>query len=337
MSFTGKVVSETVSEFKLSYSESIAEYKSTIDSLDNELEYFANLILGLKEYMYPNDLVIDLVKCKDERIILTRKTYIKFKDLVSTPNNLNPLINNGEYKEILNVYIKAFMKAYRLRHEANRSLKRLVKFNSIKDFTLQFIIKRYFLQAQKALLGGSNFELIKAKALISIYGKSRKKKKYGYAILRKTEDWGESLKFLISQSEKLNNDAYVKYTSKLITKREFFGLMKPYLYSSTNPKGLKWIIYSDKDLDHWVILKDVSMPNVSPPRQYGFVANYNITPTNFVQNEGRSQIKFTNECKGLFDIIETEELGLRDKIRALERYDFNYCLKTFKNDIQNNK
>jgi hypothetical protein len=58
--------------------------------------------------------------------------------------------------------------------------------------------------------------------------------------------------------------------------------------------------------------------------------NWKCLIKNYISNRDQSQIKFTDECNNIDEIIETKLLGLRDKIRALERFDPDYCKETFK-------
>lgn len=129
-------------------------------------------------------------------------------------------------------------------------------------------------------------------------------------------DKKESFVELVRLSKEIAKSVYDRYEKGIINRNEFVVEMKAHTYSKENPKKPKWLIYRDLDfLPYWVI--DLNS-------ELGDKWKFKFTPTNFVTNETRSQIDFTNNCSNIEDILTTEQLGNRDKLFALLRFDPNY-------------
>jgi len=132
-------------------------------------------------------------------------------------------------------------------------------------------------------------------------------------------DWGESLKTLeaIAKDKEETREILDSYKIKVIKKKQFIAQMKSYVYSEEHPNYPKWLVSIETDINpywHWSRIKS----NVKNKHLFSF------TPTNFVQNESRSQLDFIKTAKSVNDIIDTNLLGCRDKVYALLRYDRNH-------------
>ena len=127
-------------------------------------------------------------------------------------------------------------------------------------------------------------------------------------------NWGESFKLLKLFASKNYPQIYAEFLNRTIDKRTFIDRMKPYTYDEqVNPTGFKWLVHLHKRESLWLILYKKHIDT-----------KYNIIPSNFIMNATRSQIDFTNNVKSTDEIIESNELGFRDKLNCLVRFDPNY-------------
>ena len=330
MGYVGDITHDMAYSFLRHHRNVVREGGVRLKRAKSDINYFGNLLLSNADKMIPNPLILALSKCNMNDINISKSEYLGLVEMYNTKKNLSDYIIKNSDKNLLNVYFYGFIKSYILRYEISKQILRSNFYIVIGFDTICYIIRRYFFQVQQSLLLGESYTFSGIKATIMIYGKHKLKSKYNFAQYRKVEDWGASMKFLIEQSKTLDENAYNLYKAKLIRKKDFLKLLRPHLYSYDNPNGLKWIIYSEKDFDLWLILK-TKISKFKP------IKIYSITPTNYINNETRSQLDFSSKVKEINEIIESEILGFRDKIRALERFDMEYCLTTFKNDSKYNK
>ena len=330
MGYVGDITHDAATAFLRHHRNIVRYYGEKLKEVKKDINYFGNLLISNSDKVYPNPLLSSLSKCNRDNITISKLEYFDFVANDNFKFKYSSYIKNKSDVNLINVYFYGFIKSYKLRYEISQQILKSTFYISVGYDTLCYIIRRYFFQVQQLLLIGGSYTFVGVKGTIMIYGKHKSKAKYNNAQMRKVEDWGASLKFLIEQSKRLDEETYNLYKAKLIRKREFLRRLKPHLYSYDNPKGLKWIIYSEKDFDLWLILK-TKISKFKP------IKIYSITPTNFINNETKSQLDFTAKAKDIGEIIESELLGFRDKIRALERFDMEYCLTTFKNDSKYNK
>jgi hypothetical protein len=285
------------------------------------VNYFRNLLLHYQNEMYVNPIIKDLINSKGD-VILSNKSIAFIQGLINS-NTLDSILKTSKNKDIITIYFRGLITNYEKLIDSRYKYNSANKFKDIPEHVIFYLLRVFFNNVEHSLLRGHSYRLNRVEAYIKIVRKPRKKKRYNNQILRKTEDWGRSMKFLIEQSKDLDLETHNLYINKRITKRQFIQRLKPHLYSPTNTKGLKWIFYSDREDDAWLILSHrySSIPNIR---------HYSITPKNDISTADQSQIKFTDECENIDEIIETKLLGLRDKIRALERFDPEYCNNTFK-------
>jgi hypothetical protein len=340
MGYTGEISHNAASSLMRYHTQKILDNSKRLKEANRDISYYGRLIMANREHMYDNPVLTALFNNKSlDHIKLSRVDYDKIiqpvpfiKGNIPTEynNKYSAYLKNGKYRDIINVYMYGFVNSYKKKVAISKEIIESNKFLQVKHETLVYIIRRYFLQVQIHLLTGGSYKFPGIGATIKIYGKHKRKAKYNYQVLRPTVDWGASFKYLIEQSEHLDKETFDLYKKKYITKSDFIRKMRPFLYSYTNPKGLKWLLYSEKNFDLWLVLR-------TNLRKLDQLRMYSIVPTNFINNLSKSQIDFTNNVKDISEIIETELLGFRDKIRAMERYDMEYCLKTFDNDIKYNK
>ncbi len=144
---------------------------------------------------------------------------------------------------------------------------------------------------------------------------------------RQKVEWGESFKLLKLLLKDVKPELLEAYEQKEISKGEMIYQSKKYFYNAeTNPNGKKWIVFDDKDFDFWLVI----YKNKSKGEYAKF---YGVTPVNYILTENQSQLQYIKKVTDIEDIITTKELGFRDKIVMLSRYDVSHCLNLFANDI----
>jgi len=293
-----------------------------LNSVSRGKVMFAKLILNkYSETTYDNPVFnyIKYVLATPTQYFNPNKVELAYKDFkVSDHFKINTYTTDTN-REVINIY-NSFKKAVIKEAELNAQIREYNN-SKISNRVFMYLYRKYFESVNVELLRtGHSLMFIKSNIYIKIKGKTRLSKAGKI-------DWGESLKVLKILAKDINPEALKEYESKTISKVEFLAKMKPLLYNKEdNPKGSKWIVYDNKTFDHWLIINK-SMCTIENGTYL------QVTPTNYVTNETKSQTDFVNNAKSVEEIITTRELGLRDKIRALENYNMDYCLNTFDNDL----
>lgn len=192
---------------------------------------------------------------------------------------------------------------------------------NINKRAAKYIYRKYYENVSYQLFAtGQKYIFSDSRVYLKIVGKKR----VGNT---KTPDWGKSLKLLKLLAVTLSPSLLNEYTNKSISKVEFIDGMKEFVYDKvTNRKGIKWIVYDNKTFDHWLIINKYYC-NIKGG------SYLKVTPTNYIINETKSQIDFVNNAKSVDEIIYSTEVGFRDKLRALENFDMDFCLNTYTNDL----
>ena len=326
------LISTVCSLYKENYDTKYNNLMLKIKEYDRLIKFYGILIIENKDKFYPSPIIDDIENCiLAKKPVLTRKVYLKMMNVDNNIHtNFTPMFCDPKNRDVIIIYLDEFIKHYHSKIQTIKEISLLNKIKPATELNLQYFISRYYFYVQQSLLYGERYRLGTIQSSLFIYGKSRRKKRYNNVLLRKTEDWGASLRYLKQQAETINPEAYNLYSKKYISKSEFLQRMRPFLYNKlTNPNGLRWIIYCNKEFDHWVIFRHTYASNK-------MIRMYSIIPSNYINHTSKSQIDFTNNCKSVDDIITTEMLGFRDKLRGLERFDINFCLNTYKNDLQYN-
>lgn len=309
---------KVVSRFNKVVIERLEESKSVLKAEEKNLLYLKSKILQQSDKLYLTPFVSKLIGDTKLEFDIKFITNVLFE----LNRNIFNVSQNAEIEKLIKVYMKAFCESYINREKVKKDVILYSKINSLDQSFVMFVLRKYLFSIQYILLLGLPYFFDKVRFTIKIFGKSVIKK--GKPILNniKNVDWGESIKFLKERSKELDIELYEQFEKGYISRKQFISAMGKY--------NLKWHIYINKDFNHWLILKSYQSP-IDHARMYG------ITPNNFVRNKTRSQIDFTDKHGTIEEIIETDKLGLRDKIRALERINMDYCLKTFNNDLQYNQ
>lgn len=112
---------------------------------------------------------------------------------------------------------------------------------------------------------------------------------------------------------------------KHYTRVQFIHLMKPYTYSPNRPELPKWIIYHTDD---WIPYfqwtnRDNTMIELNA---------YTYKPTSFINTPSRKKGEILEKAKSIDDILDCKDLGNKDKMFLIKRFDNNYYTHT-RNDI----
>jgi len=305
--------------------------KSKLEDATRNRKIYEKLILINKDKVYPNDILSYV-----SDVYHNKKQYNKFKiiELFNVKNGqyrnkINSIlynnVSNDEFRLIYSYYVN-FMEYSILESNLDLKLEKYERLN-ISSATISYLFKIYFWYISIGLLRSRSKIQLPYNVNIRVYGKNPNNARKKYNNNSVSVDWGESLKVLINIAKEIKPDLYNAYINKNIKKKDFIQSMKPYVYNKElNPNGKKWIVKRDKDFNLWIVIwsRFSNLKNIR---------NYSIIPTNFIATKDRSQIQFANNVKSIDDIITSRELGFRDKLRVLERYDINYCLNTFDNDL----
>lgn len=127
-----------------------------------------------------------------------------------------------------------------------------------------------------------------------------------------------------SQEEEGIHTLYTDYKIRhYYTRNQFIHLMKPYTYSHTNKHLPKWIVYHTDD---WI-----------PYFRWGNRDNtmsalnlYTFKPTGFINTPKRRTNELLKDVTCVEDIIQFKEIGAKDKMFLIRRFDNNYYINTRK-------
>lgn len=317
--------------------------KDELISIERNLRINANIIIKYENTVYPNDIV-EYVKeiklgnasynkykinslyrtaeSKELRNVLFSKSLYEAYLINNTLHNLIPIrYKSQDNIENVNSIASAYINFYKYVIKYHRLHEQLIKYEKIQlpIFVINRFIKLYFIYASRFILRFREAKLaLPHNIYIYVYGKSRKNDK----TKKLKVNWGETNRNLKELSKTIDYNLYDEYNNKRITKSEFYDRIVPQL------NGIKYHKYLDKDVNHWLIVN-------SKFSSINGVNDYGITPTNFVENKTRSQIDFANNAKNIDEIIVSNHLGFRDKIRILERFDMDFCKRTYLNNINN--
>jgi len=302
-------VDAVVSSFIQNVRSEIDTNKSVIDSLSNNINALRIKVLDYSSDLYITELIHIILK-QDASKMQIPESILKDID----KNNANKSYDFVKIKSSLVVtYVLEVVNLYKQLQVAKERLEYYTQFENIDEDSIKFVLKCYFNNVQKSILAGENYGRLIPQFTIKIVRKPTIKKNKPNLGIKKV-DWGASLKYLKEKAAELDPSLLKKYEAKLISRDSFINSMSKY--------NIKWHIYLDKEYSYWV---DLHHRYCNNPNSH----LYNIVPTNLVRNSTRSQIDFTNQNGTVEQIIETDELGLRDKILALERVDEYYCTRTF--------
>lgn len=335
-------------EYNIILEGKINSIKDDLFKIERNLKFHSGIILKYEAQVYPNDIVDYIKQIRDgissynkykaNELYRTAESD-ELKSIINSTsryeaylmnNTLSSLIpiryNTGNEKDEINTIASAYINFYRYTLKYHALHEQIIKYEKIQlpVFIINRFIKLYLIYASRFILRYKKAKFALPYSIyLYVYGKSRKQ-----AIHKKFKvNWGETNRNLKDIAKRLDYKLYENYTEHRITKQEFYDGMKPYIYSADNPNGIKYLKYLDKDVNHWLIA-NTFYATISGIREYG------ITPTNFVENRTRSQIDFARDAKDIDEIVDSNHLGFRDKIRVLERFDMDFCRRNYLNNIE---
>jgi len=300
-------IKEAYTKFKESIDLRLTSIDLDIDGLTVRANYIANQLCHVGTiYELRNDLYIVVKDYKENEVIPTLEYLedVNYKNLHSEEwfISKNPIITN---------YFKSFVDILISIYNLN-NIKKLYESCNIDYQTYYRLITTYYNNVANSLLKGEVYILFGIGRLNVICRRNTLSKTTKYKV-----DWGESLKVLKEFAKNHYPAIYKDYIDKIINKASFISSLKPYLYDEKNNiNGFKWLVHLHKDYSAWLVFTNKKIN-----------WNYNIVPSNFVMNETRSQVDFTNNITSINDIYNSNQLGFRDKLNCLLRYDFNYINK----------
>lgn len=319
----------------------VEEYTEKFNHAVRNRKIYEKLILDNEKYVEPNEIInyindVTIHKTKQYNKFKIKELYKSYKfnevnedsrdfDIIKLKINNFILSEDSDKHRLIFSYYYNFMRYVILESDLDLQIE---KYENLKlsNNMLVYLFKTYFwCVSNELLLSGEKYEL-PYNVTIKVVGKNKNYSRKKYKTKYEKVDWGKSLKTLKSIAKDIDIDLYNSYINKSISKSLFIEQMKKYTYNKdTNIKGKKWLVKSTSDYNLWLVIwsKYSILKNIS---------NYSIIPTNFIINETKSQIDFTNNVKNIKEIISSKLLGFRDKLRALERFDLNYCLNKFENN-----
>lgn len=329
MRFNERIIRNYKEYINSNYSETSIRY----DAAKSDRLIFQNLIISFKNHTYDNVIL-------NQILIVNANVDAEF-DIVAI-KKLRDNINSGtNYKHIIN-YTKAtkdeaiIIKSYYISF-CKALVEELIcksKLEEITDLdlpeeTIRKLTNNYFAEVSTLLLLEPNIKFnLNPRLSISIKGKSRNKKRYNGKAKVAPYDWGTSIENLKIIAAKHNPKLVEDYKNKLIRRKEFIIEAKKYGYNKdTNPDGEKWLTRIDKAISFWVLLNK-SVMCTSNESLYAIIPSSCRHVGDLPLNTYITERLGTREA-----VIADTALGFVDKIRALEKLDFAYCLNTFDNDL----
>lgn len=195
-------------------------------------------------------------------------------------------------EDLIKNYILAYCRAKQRLNNLDDYINKMKRYKlPIRIF--KYIIKSHNIQIAKKLLTGyvytvghgvGQIYIKKIRRIFRIYGKEA----------TKNIDWGE--------------------TNKLKKKLIEEGVD---IYTKDNPSGEQYLVHYTTDYMYW-FWWDKGQKVITNSFLYTF------TPTNFINTPERSQIHFVENAKNKEEIINTKDLGNRDKLYCLIRFDPNH-------------
>ena len=297
-------IKEAYNKFNTIITERLKSVEYSIEGTYVKINYISSQLYHVGEsFNLRNDLykvVKDYID-NNTRPSLQYLEGVNFKNLSSEEWFIS---NNVIITRYFQSFVLEFINIYRLEELKNIYLKCNIDYQ-----TYYRIINSYYNNVANALLKGIEYIMFGVGNLLVVSRRCKLSKGIKYKV-----DWGESFTTLKEYAKNNHNDLYTLYIEKKLNKRAFIIAMSPYCYDKDkNPNGFKWIVHMHKDQSAWLIFYKKKISTI-----------YNIVPSNFVMNATRSQVDFTNNINSIDEIYDTNQLGFRDKLNCLLRYDINY-------------
>lgn len=296
----------------------IEQVKATIKESAVSTYTYGKLIMSLLEHVDDIKIIryIKEVMSNNTKEFNYSKLVAYSKDIEIRNHMLTKQAN--EKTRMFVVYYNTFIKEA-LKYTYNIELLDELDTQRLSDKVIYETIRQYGWQAQIELL--ENGSIIALGELV--YLRIRRKYRVHRKLVGKSKhkvDWGESVKKLIELTKEYDYDTYVKYKDKEINKAQLIDNAKSFTYNAKdNPNAPKWLVYDDKEFDFWLIMNTHDSP-------LKYIDNYSVVPVNHISTKDRSQANFLKGVTCREDIILSKDLGFRDKLFMLEKFDLQHCL-----------
>lgn len=139
-------------------------------------------------------------------------------------------------------------------------------------------------------------------------------------------DYAKSYAILEEIAYKQEQDGMHKLYSQykelhVYNRKQFTHAMKAYTYSPDKPDLPKWIVYHTDDWIPYFIWgnKDSTISELS---------KYTFKPTSFINTKIRNKELFMENVESIDDIINCNELGAKDKMFLIKKFDSSYYKET---------
>ena len=316
--------------------------------LDNEIHVYPNPILDYvkrirnKQSNYNKYKIDELFKFDNDDVKYYSTNLNRAGDVNKVITNIIPIRYRTHAKDeidLIETIIATYLNFYKYVLKYHDLHEELYKYEplQLEDYAIQKFLRRYFTNAGELILREhhAKFRVITG-VYVYVFGKSRisSNRAHTEPKIRNKVDWGLTNKNLKEIAKDKFPEIYAKLADGL-TKKAFYNQLKPYLYNKEdNPNGIHYLVYLDKDINHWLMV-DTKYCKTKGKSGLKGIRDFGIVPTNHIDTEARSQIDFANNVKSVNEIIYNSKLGFRDKIRILERYDLRFCQRNYLNNIHN--
>jgi hypothetical protein len=270
----------------------------------------------LEAYSKQRNRLLELLESNNNLLVLN---YIEFDNLAKIgydlPINLYELefntlrCENVIQKGLLLDYYTSFIEITKKEIE----FKRLVSINNVSNVSIELyrrIIEYLNIEISAVILLGGYYTFSNGIGIIFV---KRCKGKI-------STDYKASLDVLDAIAKEKNIDLYNKYRQKEIKKNDYIKAMKPYVYSAEHPELDKWIVFRNKEIDHYINWLKNRCRLVNKV-VFKFVAS------NYIHTPNRSQVEFATNAKSVEEILYDKRLGFRDKLNIILRYDSTFTMK----------
>jgi hypothetical protein len=297
---------------------------------------YENLILKYEDKVMPNPILTGVKANVDIDYYNKQNIYDMFtttKLLSDTNNvaNVNLIVGNDriDKNRIIVTYYEKFKRYVVLENTINTRLRKYAKLD-ISKWTLRYMFKNMLKYVAIFILEtGKSFPLPNV-IFLQILGKNKDVQLKKHNKISTTVDWKQSIDTLLAIAKDIQPTIYNDYITKKIVRKDFMYNMKPFLYHKEDrPNAPKWIVHSDKNLNFWLIVKTKYSQLINSNK-------YSIVPSNYISPRvvrelgiERKQSEYMKLVTSVNEIIESEYLGLRDKIAMLDKYDNKFCINTY--------
>lgn len=329
----------------------IDEYKSILRAkiADSELELaevkrnrqlYEQLVLEHENICYQNDVIHGIKKHDTNKAYHKDKIYKMFKKIkfdpydVSSLQNITPLNQHSDEVIMLFHYYKNFKK---FALEEYTLVNRLINYSQLhfSDRLISYMFRSLLKFGAEYILETGKMLTLPHRVTLRLIGKDRRIVREKYGECKSGINWGESFECLKGIAKEDAPHIYEDFINRAITRKEFYKAMKPYTYNEElRPNAKKWLVRHTDDFFFW-LTKSTRYSSIKLLRYYVVIPSSFVDPrVEWLYNIDRKQSAYREKMvNNVYDIIRTRHLGFLDKIAMLIKFDLQFCLDTYKNNI----